>query len=103
MSHSKQTASKQMGRPKGSANIGSLPDRIVNLDVGESLSITVRVPIEKARHNFVSQEAERLSNNLRAATRRAQERTENEYVVESGSFLSRNENYIVSAVVTRLA
>lgn len=92
----------KIGRPDNTPDPDSRVTRICLLSNGECESISARIPFKKALPDEVLETKKRLGNTLRAATRRAADRSGNKYDTETGDFRAENGDLLVTAVVTRV-
>lgn len=90
------------GRPVGHTLSDSMVTRLCLLAEGECESRSHRIPLAEATADRVSSLKDTLSSTLRKACSRATERSDNEFVVNTGDFRTQDDHVIVSAVATRI-
>lgn len=81
---------------------GSMRAKIAALKTGESFSRAERIDFDSATRKGLVDTMQAMRNTVTPSVNRAHADTGNEYVVETGKWLTRNGDVMLAVVVTRL-
>ncbi|QJI53025.1 hypothetical protein XccvBFoX4_gp71c [Xanthomonas phage FoX4] len=84
-------------------NTGSLPNRIAALDVGQSISDTLRLDMDQTGRQQINDHLARMQRIIGSAMHRAKTRTGHEYITERANTFTTGGDVLLFAVVTRIA
>jgi hypothetical protein len=97
-----QPSNNPNGRTPGIYADDSRITRLANLPVGGTESLSSNVKIKVATNAKLQAEATKLSGTLRKAAARATSRTGFTYSTSTGKYLGEDDQWVVTAVTTRI-
>ena len=82
---------------------GSMRAKIAALKSGESFSCAERIDFDTATRETLAETMQAMRNAVTPSVNRASNETGNQYVVETGKWITRSGDVMLAVVVTRLA